>query len=215
MTRDDEKTIIDCLESALRHRLFTKIFVLLDTKSTDRTARILNEYRRRNRETIQIVPFGWSNPPNFADARNYCIGCTDTPYAFWIDGDEILKKPEQLRQMLQRANGQAFQMWVISPVSGGQHNMYQPRLFPVRPGVRFECPVFERLDWSLHNVGIPIEGTDADPIFHPGYVNPATLKVKNLRNVKIIQKYLREENCDSPQRQHLLTQFTKLKSMRI
>ena len=80
--------------------------------------------------------------------------------------------------MLQAAHGQAFSMWVISPVAYEEddfgymrvsqyHNMYQPRLFPLAHGVRFECPVFERLDWSLERAGVTIQNTDAEPVFHP------------------------------------------------
>ena len=95
LTRDDQNTIIDCLESAIRPRIFEKILILIDTRSEDATARIINAYRSRFPE-VQIVPYTWSDPPDFAAARNYCISLTRTPYAFWLDGDEILKKPEGL-----------------------------------------------------------------------------------------------------------------------
>jgi glycosyltransferase involved in cell wall biosynthesis len=210
LTRNDRNTIIDCLESVLRPKIFEKILILIDTSSEDGTGRIISAYRSKFPE-IEIVPYAWSDPPDFAAARNYCISLTRTPYAFWLDGDEILKKPEQLRAMVARATGQAFQMWVISPVATGFHNMFQPRLFPVVPGVRFECPVFERLDWSLRRSGVRIEPTEADPIWHPGYTNTATLRRKNQRNMRIMEKYLSEHRTDDPQRRHILTQYTKLK----
>ena len=133
ITRNDANTIIDCLESVIRPRIFSKILILIDTKSEDATGKIISAYRARYPE-IQIVPYKWRDPPDFAAARNYCISLTPPGYAFWLDGDEILRKPEQLRGMLARAQGQAFQMWVISPIGNGRyHNMFQPRLFPVGP----------------------------------------------------------------------------------
>ena len=210
LTKNDRNTIIDCLESAARPKIFERILVLIDTRSEDGTGRIISAYRSRFPE-IRIVPYTWSDPPDFAAARNYCISLTRTPYAFWLDGDEILKKPEQLREMLARAEGQAFQMWVISPVQTGFHNMFQPRVFPVVPGVRFECPVFEILDWSLRRSGVRLEPTEADPIWHPGYSNSGTLRRKNQRNMRIVQKFLREHRRDDPQRRHILAQYTKLR----
>lgn len=210
LTKNDQNTIIDCLQSAIGAKIFQRILVLIDTKTEDATGRIISAYRSRFPE-IQILPYRWSDPPDFAAARNYCISITRTPYAFWLDGDEILKKPEQLRAMLARANGQAFQMWVISPVATGFHNMFQPRLFPLVPGVRFECPVFERLDWSLRRSGVTIELTESDPIWHPGYVNAGTLRRKNKRNMRIMQRFLREHRRDDPQRRHIFAQYMKLK----
>lgn len=210
ITRDDQSTIIDCLESATRPRIFEKILILIDIRSEDATGRVINAYRSQFPE-IQIVPYSWSDPADFAAARNYCISLTRTPYAFWLDGDEILKKPEQLRAMLARADGQAFQMWVISPIGAGFHNMFQPRLFPVVPGARFQCPVFERLDWSLRSSGIRSEMTEADPIWHPGYMSAATLRRKNQRNMRIMEKYLREHRTDDQQRQHIVAQHKRLR----
>lgn len=213
LTKNDRNTIIDCLESAVRPRIFEKILILIDTRSEDGTARIINAYRSRFPE-IHIVPYTWGDPPDFAAARNYCISLTRTPYAFWLDGDEVLKKPEQLRAMLARAAGQAFQMWVISPVETGFHNMFQPRLFPVAPGVRFQCPVFERVDWSLRRSGVHIEPTEADPIWHIGYTSAATLQRKNQRNIRIMEKYLSEQRTRGPQRQHIVAQYRRLKGGR-
>ena len=208
---NNKRTISACLESALRPRIFARILVFLDTKSRDGTGRILQSYSAKYPETIGVLTYRWSNPQDFAAARNACISITRTPYAFWLDTDEVLNKPEQLRDMLSRAYGQAFQMWVVSPVAGGKfHNMFQPRLFPVVPGVKFECPVFERIDWSLEAAGVKMEKTDSDPILHPGYVDAASLKKKNERNVKIMRKYLQEYRRDDEQRKHIAKQFQAL-----
>ncbi len=209
---NNEKTIRDCLESAIRPGLFSQIIVLLDTRTKDRTGRILRDYENHY-PRVKVFLYKWEKPPNFAKVRNDAIRITRTPYAFWLDSDEILLKPEQLHSMLHRANGQAFQMWVISPVQNGEfHNMYQPRLFPVAPGVFFECPVFERVDWSLRRSGVRIEQTQFDPLWHPGYTDLKTLERKNQRNVSIMEKYLREHRRNDAQRDHILTQYRRLKA---
>ncbi len=211
LTRNDQSTIDDCLESVVRPGIFAKILVVIDTKSQDATGRIIHEYAQRF-PNVEIAPYKWSKPPDFAAARNFAISRTTTPYAFWLDGDEVLKEPEEIRGMLSRATGQAFQMWIISPIGGGQsHDMLQPRLFPVVPGVHFQCPVFERLDWSLQAAGVTVERTQATPIFHPGYMNAETVGQKNRRNVNIMRKYLSTHRTPDPQRQHIWRQYIKLK----
>lgn len=211
MTKNDQNTIAASLESAIFSGLFAEILILFDLKSTDNTFLIISAYARKY-NNIRIVPFRWDVPQNFAKARNYLIALTWTPYAFWLDSDEILQKPYQLRAMLSRAKGQAFMMLIISPIGkGGFHNMLQPRLFPVVTGVFFECPVFERLDWSLKRAGIYMERTTADPILHPGYMDLAQLKVKNQRNMNIMVAYLRSHRIDDPQRQHIEAQYNKLR----
>jgi len=209
LTKNDEGTIRDCLDTAIFSRLFARILVLLDTKSTDSTFDILSEYAPQ--PEIRILPYNWADPQDFAAARNYCISLTETPYAFWLDSDEILRKPNELMAMQHRANGQAFKMMIVSPMpSGGFHNLYQPRLFPTVPGARFECPVFERLDWSLERSGVPFESTKDSPIYHPGYYDHELLVAKNVRNMRIMRKYLTEHRANDVQREHILTQFKKL-----
>ena len=208
---NNQETISDCLESVIRPGLFAQILVLLDTRSKDATGAILATYAKHY-PSVKVVSWKWRNPPDFSAVRNQAISMTHTPYAYWQDSDEILKKPEQLEAMLSKAHGQAFQMWVISPIHGDQyHNMFQPRLFPVVPGVFFECPVFERLDWSLRRAGVEIEWTGADPIWHPGYTDKETLTAKGKRNFKIMKNYLKEHRVNDVQRQHIHTQCNRVK----
>ena len=208
---NNQDTITDCMESAVRPGLFSQIIVALDTRARDATGALLRYYAD-NYSNVKLFGYRWRDPADFSAVRNAEIGITRTPYAFWLDSDEILKKPEQLHSMLAGGHGQAFQMWVRSPVGGGQfHDMFQPRLFPVRPGVGFECPVFERLDWSLRRECISIEPTHHDPIWHPGYLDTISLEAKNKRNMRIMKKYLREHKTNDSQREHILTQYNRMK----
>lgn len=210
LTKNNAGTIRACLDSVIHPGVFTKVLILIDVKSSDGTGRIIQEYADRFPE-IQIVGYKWSKPADFAAVRNFAISIMRTPYGFWLDGDEVLQKAAEIRWMLWQARGQAFQMWVISPKSGGGfHNMFQPRLFPVVRGVMFECPVFERLDWSLTRSGVRIQMTEYSPIYHPGYEDPAILRKKNERNMRIMRKYLNKHRKDDQQRQHIAQQYRTL-----
>lgn len=210
LAKNNEKTIGNCLHSAIAPGIFSKILILIDTKSADGTGTIIHDYAIRF-PNIQILPYKWSKPPDFAAARNFAIQQSQTPYGFWLDSDEVLARPNEIGDMLSRAKGQAFNIWVISPIAGGSHDMYQPRLFPIFPGIHFDCPVFERLDWSLRRNGVEIENTTAEPIFHPGYMNQRELTRKNHRNMQIMRKYLRRRKTDDTARDHIIQQFNALR----
>lgn len=210
LARDDADTIRAALDSALCSGCFERILVLMDIRGADGTGRIVHDYSRSTRGLVRIIPYRWSDPPDFAEARNYLNLHVRTPYAFWLDADEEITGPGALRAMLAAADGQAFKMTVTSPLEGGRRfDMYQPRLFPVKPGVIFECPVFERLDWSLERMGIPTVNTKYTVILHHGYESDETLMEKNRRNVSILKTALPYEGGPL-QREHMQTQYKRL-----
>lgn len=186
-----EATIRRCLESAINSGCFESILVILDSDSRDTTPVILSEYVRSGK--IKAFVYRWKRPADFSEVRNAAIANIDTQYAFWLDADEVLIDPDGLRGLLEKP-GPAYLVWVDSPLPVGSHNMYQPRLFPITPGVKFECPVFERLDWSLKEHGVPIVSTNLRPINHDGYMDQRTLKLKNQRNRAILARWWQWKN---------------------
>lgn len=211
MTRDGAKTIRSAVESAVKSGCFAEILVLLDSRTRDSTKAILLQYAAIG-IPIRIIPYKWSDPPDFAAARNYHLLNVRTPYAFWLDDDETIAEPQHLRAMLRKARGQAFCMWVVSPLSNGQNfSMYQPRLFPVRRGIFWECPVFERIDFSLDRQGIPQIKTPYAVIYHAhGYSDDRTLRQKNARNRRILERAARTFTGGYEQTKHLREQYMKL-----
>lgn len=210
MTRDGAKTIRAALDSAIRSRCFTEILVLLDTRTTDQTRAILLQYAAAG-APIRIIPYKWADPPDFAAARNHHLLHVRTPYAFWLDDDELIAEPGNLRGMLSEAHGQAFCMWVVSPMSNRDNfSMYQPRLFPVKRGIFWECPVFERIDFSLRRRGIPQIKTPYAVIYHPGYADDRVLRRKNRRNRRILESAGRTFRGGYEQTKHLFEQYQKL-----
>lgn len=205
-----------CLESALRSGCFESILVVLDSTSTDSTGRIVAHFIRRYPQ-IRLVVYRWSKTPDFAAARNYALSEIRTDYAFWLDADEVISDPAALYGLLHRP-GPAYVFWVDSPLVRGSHNMYQPRLVPVFRGLRFDCEVFERLDWSLEEAGVPIVATHLRIIHHDGYVDPVKLREKNARNRRILVKWIKGKRrswigrvvISTPQDRHMLEQLRRL-----
>jgi len=216
LVKNGAATIGRGLDSAIKSGCFDKILVVLDSKSSDDTGRIVSEYAEELPQ-IHIVSYRWSDPPDFAAARNFALNLINTDYAFWLDADEVLADSEGLRGLLCRP-GPAYLMWVDSALEKGWHNMYQPRLIPMRPGVKFECPVFERVDWSLNRAGIQMIPTDLRVINHDGYVNTQVLRQKNVRNRAILKKWLERKNRswwrpfrpNSDQDRHMMEQYRRL-----
>ena len=215
ITKDGEATIARSLDSALDSGCFEYIIILVDTKSTDRTGLIVSEYQNRHPGRILIIGHNWKTPPDFAEARNrtfdYAMQRTRTQYISWLDDDEIISDPAGFRRMLESADGSAFNMWVISPLSDGTyHNMYQPRLVPLRDDIRFECPVFERIDFSLRRAGVAMIPTKLKPIYHDGYLRGQAVKHKNVRNLSVMRDYLTHNKIKTEQRKHVAEQHRRM-----
>lgn len=217
LVKNAEATIGRCLDSALQSACFESILVILDSRSTDSTGGIVQQYAKSFPQ-IGLALYRWTDPPDFAKARNFALSLIKTDYAFWLDADEVIKDPAALRRLLSRPGRAAYLMWVDSPMQHGAHNMYQPRLVPVRPDVRFECQVFERIDWSLERAGVPMLSTGLRIISHDGYMDGGTLKRKNVRNREILlrwirrksQSWIRPAQIRTVQDRHMLEQLRKL-----
>lgn len=193
LVKDAAGTIARSLDSALQSGCFESILVVLDSRSTDSTGRIVQGYIDGYTQVRRAL-YGWTDPPDFAAARNYALSLIRTDYAFWLDADEVIKDAAALRGLLSRPGPAAYLMWVDSPMLHGAHNMYQPRLVPALPGVAFECEVFERIDWSLARAGVPMLSTNLRIISHDGYMDSGTLKRKNLRNRAILLRWIRRKS---------------------
>lgn len=88
IVKNEEKLIGRCLRSVKE----LDEVVVLDTGSTDRTAKICAELGARVSQTEKIEPF------HFAEARNRALAEVRTPWAFSIDADEVLR-PGAIRKM--------------------------------------------------------------------------------------------------------------------
>lgn len=207
IVRDAAGTIRECMDSIIKSGCFEQVVVVVDSRSRDDTVKILTQYAKRF--PIQLVKYRWSTPGDFAAVRNAAISLFTTDYGFWLDADETLVEPVVIKNLLKRAKGQAFNLIVVSPMEHSSFDMKQPRLFPIRPGVFFESPVFERLDWSIRRAGIPIENTEYKPIYHVGYLDSGILERKRIRNLSIaVDGLYKPMGLDA--RDHLYQQYRRM-----
>ena len=82
MTFNEEKNIRECLESVK----WADEIIVIDSRSTDQTIAIANEY------TDKIYVRDW---PGFAEQRNFCLSHASGDWVFLLDADERVS--DQLR----------------------------------------------------------------------------------------------------------------------
>ena len=109
--RDAEKTIKKSLESIFPYLKGNEIVFTVDTRTTDSTLDILEDFKANTQIPVKIYEFEWVND-SFADARNFCHSKATGDYIFVIDADERVLKFEPptdhdfyLVQQYQKENG--------------------------------------------------------------------------------------------------------------
>ncbi len=163
--------------------LFDQV-VLLDTGSTDNTkahARALG---------AQVHDFIWQD--DFAQARNRSIELSGSDWLMWLDGDNSVAEPagiDQLRAMLPE---EPAIIWGLERVVGSGELLWQKRVFPRRPEVRFTGLVHEQLSHPAHWPSLP----SSLVIDHWGYEDPVRVKEKGVYYLGLLHKTLQAEPGD-------------------
>lgn len=88
IVKNEEDTLDRCLDSVAE--IMDEI-IIVDTGSTDRTKEIARRY------TDCVYDFEWIE--DFAAARNYAFGLATQSYIFWLDADDVLEEPDQIKLM--------------------------------------------------------------------------------------------------------------------
>jgi len=186
IVKNEGKKIRECLTSVLTA---VDEIIVIDTGSSDDTREIARELGAK------VFDFPWSN--DFSAARNESIRRATGHYIFWMDADdrmgleEITKLREtKARLPLDRPKAYHFLVDSVSPLDG-ESSFYQLRLFPNKPGVRFEGRIHEQVNFSLQRLGIPLENVSVR-IQHTGYEDLSAIKFKYERNWSIQQAELAE-----------------------
>lgn len=207
--RDEEKTIRKCLDSVLKSGCFEQIIIVLDSRSKDNTAAILQEYSRRYPE-IKVVWYVWKKQ-DYSAARNVgLMYATTADYAFWIDGNEVLLDGHELYRILLNPGGKAYYVQNISRLSDGNIlSVPQVKLFPLVPGVRFELPVHEQVAFNTRSLGIP-EVQSKVRVLHLGYLSD-DVGLKHRLYYSIMSDFLRRYRKDDAKRKYILSQYVKSK----
>jgi len=188
IVRDEESSLPGCLESA--RGLFDEAIVV-DTGSTDRTAEIARSFGAR------VFDFVWID--DFAAARNAALGLATGDYVFWLDADETIDPSgrEALRLLLDAVEpdgGRAYTMRFDGP-GVPEPGIYQDRLFPCRPGIRWTCRIHEVIWPSIRRAGVSPYPSGA-AVRHSGYADPADHARKRGRNERILRAWLAERPDD-------------------
>lgn len=103
IARNSEKTIKDCLESFINE--VDQTVVVLAGESTDNTEEIV-----RSIKGIEVYKFDWID--DFSAARNFSFSKLKTDFLFWVDSDDELYQPENLRKLAENAKPEVGAIWL-------------------------------------------------------------------------------------------------------
>jgi tetratricopeptide (TPR) repeat protein len=186
IVKDEADQLGDCLSQVLP---VVDEIVVVDTGSTDDTREIARKLGAR------VFEFPWVN--DFSAARNESLRRATGRYLLWLDADdridpEEIVKIQELKAGLRPDSLQAYYLLIqsASPLDG-ESSFYQLRLFPNKPGVRFEGRVHEQVNFSLQRMGIPGVYLPIR-IRHTGYEDPTAVQGKYERNWSILEEDLKK-----------------------
>jgi glycosyltransferase involved in cell wall biosynthesis len=180
IVKNEEKNIAKCLHSIAP---LADEMIVVDTGSTDRTKDIARAFGAK------VYDFPWTG--SFSEARNFSLSKASGGWHLILDADEVISPFDQdiLKDVVKKsvAGSAAFSIptrnyvvpvttvgWKANDgsyskeeVGTGWYPSEKVRLFPNRPGIRFENPVHEFVDMSITRSGIRILHIDV-PIHHYG-----------------------------------------------
>lgn len=202
---DVEGTIRSCMDSVLFSGCFDQFVIVQDARTSDATPEILENYRSQH-PNINLLWHDWRSQ-DYAKPRNKGLELAGSHYGFWIDGDEMLLDAGGIYRILQNPLGQAYHIWQIGPDPfGGIVKTHQLRLFPIRPGVKWELPVHEQLAFSLRRLGVK-ENLTPYRVWHLGYHSQEGNTAKHKRYSDIMRAWLSRHRNRNSEREYMKQQY--------
>jgi tetratricopeptide (TPR) repeat protein len=169
--------------------------IVVDTGSSDASMAVAARLGAR------VVAFPWSD--SFAEARNESLRLAEGEWAFWLDADEWLDAEARaaFRALTERLEGSrcVYFMQQLSDLGGpggGSVSVSQARLFRNGPEARWRYRVHEQILPACVERGDAPCPTDV-VVRHSGYESPELIRLKNERNLRLLERE-REENPDDP-----------------
>jgi hypothetical protein len=193
IVRNEERHLARCLESVAN---MVSQIVVVDTGSTDDTVSIAKHF------AAEVHPFEWCQ--DFSAARNASLAPATGRWILVLDADEWLAEPhaERVGKLSRGEPVHAFDLIQKSTTAAGEVLLNRMvRLFPNRPGIRFEHKIHEDVMGGLNREGVPVLKTDIE-IEHSGYVDAGVLAAKSQRNRSILEALL-VEGCPPDQEPHM------------
>ena len=172
-------------------RVFADEVVIVDTGSTDGTAKIAQE------RGCRVLSREWTG--DFSAARNRSIEGVASRWILWVDADDRIEAKEAKRLRSLKATLRSdcvYSLEVVNLTPEGRLSPFlQTRLFPNDPRLRFENRVHESITSSAKRCGfktlpLPVK------VVHTGYVTPGEARLKMERNRVILEEEL-ERNPDA------------------
>jgi glycosyltransferase involved in cell wall biosynthesis len=185
IVRNEEKFLSRCLDSAIDH---VDEIIIVDTGSKDQTREIARKY------TDMVFDLLWRE--DFSEARNYGLDLASGDYILFLDGDDVLINGAAIRDMVRDNPDKAISCRLQNVRDGEQRDyLYQVRLFPNRPDIRFERRVHEGVGDSLNRTGLGVVPAANFHIEHLGY-RPENILSKAQRNSRLLAKdYDKYKDC--------------------
>ncbi len=198
IVRDEETNLRDCL---LPLRQVCDELIVVDTGSRDRTPRLAKEMGAK------VFYFPWRD--DFSAARNASLNYAQGDWILWMDADDRIdpKEGRRIRELAGPGGRNAFSFRVINQGTGEE--FYQLRLFPKLPGVKFEGAIHEQVEGTLRSLGVGVERQEII-IHHLGYMLGERKRKKDLRDLKILKKWLAENQDDFYSRFQLALTYDSL-----
>lgn len=191
LARDEEQVLASTLDSA---RQVADQLLLADTGSQDRTRVVGYRYG------AQVVQVPWEE--DFAAARNKAIQQVRTPWILWLDaGEQVdLAAAAAMREFVRTKAEPAYVYWlrvILPPTepSGCAMEVFQGRLMPNRPGLRFQGRIRESLQPAIEALGMQWAEAPGRILCHPRRHHPDWKAQRALRNLRIAH----QENAGSLQ----------------
>ncbi|MCO5250817.1 MAG: tetratricopeptide repeat protein [Candidatus Kapabacteria bacterium] len=192
IAKDNEKTIANMINSL---KLYCGRIVVVDTGSSDKT-------------TVIAASLGadvyfklWDD--DFSSARNFALAHVFSDWILTIDTDEILSKFD-VGEFLDYANDPqigGINVIIKNMLGDGLESKHRyTRIFRNKNYIRFEGKIHEQINQSIVNNDLQIIESNIE-ITHYGYEKND--KIKNDRNIKLLQNELDENPQDDFARYHL------------
>lgn len=186
IVRNEETVLARCLRSV--QELAPEI-VIVDTGSTDGTARIAAEHGAK------VESFNFDRA-DFAAARNRGLELASSPWILMLDADELLYPGSVplVRELIGRGENAGYYFERMNFQAGGATPTtdHAIRLFPNHPSYRYRGRVHETIDESILAAGGRLLRTPIR-VAHEFAADPAARRRRNLWYIGILQEELAED----------------------
>ena len=108
IARNVERTLKPCVESFIAH--VDQCVLVLAGESTDKTAKIAGSLRNKYLQKLSLHSFEWID--DFAAARNFSFSYLKTDWFMWIDADDVIYQPENIKKVVGTCQPDTGAIWL-------------------------------------------------------------------------------------------------------